>query len=148
MARKKAAKKAGAKAPVKRAGKTPPFGPYPEWTEARFFGFLRSALRSASARYPPKYEALNRATRPYVGPDKRRKKERLCAKCQNWFPTTQTQADHIVPAGRMSNWEEVVPFMQNLFCGVDGYQCLCEQCHLEKTKEERNASKEAKGNIE
>lgn len=142
MAKKKTAKKS------KRKGvaRTPPFAPYPEWTEAKFFGFLRSALRSASARYPPKYEALNLVTRPYVGPDKRRKKERQCAHCKQWFPTTQTQADHIIPAGSFSSWEELVPFAQRLFCGIDGFQCLCTQCHDIKTAKEREASKKAKEN--
>lgn len=130
--------------PLARKGKakTPPFENYPEWSTARFFGFLRSALRSASSRYPPKYEALNKATRPYVGPDKRRKKERQCAECKGWFPTTQTQADHIVPAGKLSSWEDVVPFIQRLFCGVEGFQCLCSSCHLQKSLEERAINKE------
>lgn len=130
-------KKAVKKAATKRANKTPPFENYPEWSEARFFGFLRSALRSASSRYPPKYECLNNATRPYVGPDKRRKKERQCAICKGWFPTTQTSADHIIPAGSLRNWDDLVPFVQRLFCAVDGFQCLCNECHSKKTKEER-----------
>lgn len=128
-----------ADAAKKRLARTPPFQPYPDWSEAKFFGFLRSALRSASSRWPPKYECLNAASRPYVGPDKRRKKERLCAICKGWFSTTQTVADHIVPAGTLRTWEDLVPFVQRLFVGVDGFQCLCNECHATKTKEERNA---------
>lgn len=132
MAKKKAAKKSST-----RRATTPPYENYPAWSESRFFGFLRSALRSASARYPPKYECLNAATRPYVGPDKRRKKERQCAECKGWFATTQTQADHIVPAGSLKTWDDLVPFTQRLFCGVDGFQCLCSACHKTKTAAER-----------
>ena len=133
------------KAPaVKKKGraKTPPFENYPEWSEARFFGFLRSALRGASSRYPPKYECLNAATRPYVGPDKRRKKERQCAHCKGWFATTATSADHIIPAGSLQKWDDLVPFVQRLFCSVDGFQCLCSTCHSAKTSAERKQTKE------
>jgi len=133
MARKKATKKA-----VKKGrARTPPFKNYPEWSEARFFGFLRSALRSASSKWPPKYQCLNNATRPYVGPDKRRKKERQCAHCKGWFATTQTQADHIVPVGSLKTWEDLVPFTQRLFCPIEGFQCLCTECHNKKTQEEK-----------
>lgn len=123
----------------KSRARTPPFSAYPSWSEAKFFGFLRSALRSASSRWPPKYECLNAATRPYVGPDKRRKKERQCAECKGWFATTQTQADHIIPAGKLSTWEDLVPFVQRMFVGIEGFQCLCSECHTKKTNKERNA---------
>lgn len=127
-----------AKVVKKSRAKTPPYSEYPEWSEAKFWGFVRSSLRSASSRWPPKYMCLNLATRPYVGPDKRRKKERQCAHCKEWFATTQTQADHIVPAGKLSSWEDLVPFVQRMFVGVEGFQCLCSVCHNRKTQEERN----------
>lgn len=149
MARKKKApaKKTSAKKAVKkRASTSVPFDNYPEWTKPRFFSFLRSALRSASSRYPPKYECLNKATRPYVGPDKRRKKERQCAKCKGWFPTTQTSADHIIPAGSLQDWDDLVPFVQRLFCSVDGFQCLCHTCHAEKTALERKQKQQKDNN--
>lgn len=133
MAKKKATKKR------QGVAKTPPYEAYPEWTQARFFGFLRSALRSASSRYPPKYECLNAASRPYVGPDKRRKKERQCAICEGWFPTTQTEADHIVPAGSLKSWDDLVPFTQRLFCGVEGFRCVCKPCHRKITAEQKES---------
>lgn len=131
-------------APLKKKNRnrTPPFEAYPEWSTARFYGFLRSSLRSASSRWPPKFQCLNDATRPYVGPDKRRKKERQCAICKGWFPTTQTAADHIVPCGQLSSWEDVVPFVQKLFVGPEGFQCLCTECHLQKTLKERDERKD------
>ena len=144
MARKKAARKAASApkkaSPLKGRNKTPPCEAYPGWSEARFFSFIRSTIRSASSRWPPKYECLKAASRPYVGPDKRRKTERQCAHCKEWFPTTQTQADHIIPAGRLATWDDVVPFMQRAFVPVEGYQCLCTDCHSKKTAEERKRS--------
>ena len=41
--------------------KTNPFIHYPAWTEARFWTFVRSALRSAWNRYPVKFEVLKEA---------------------------------------------------------------------------------------
>lgn len=127
------------KAKGKGKARTPPYEVYPEWSEAKFWSFIRSALRSASSRWPPKYESLNAVTRPYVGPDKRRKKERQCAYCKGWFPTTGVQADHIVPAGKLSSWEDLVPFVQRMFVGIEGFQCLCTACHNVKTQEERKS---------
>ena len=130
---------------------TPPFENYPAWTSSKWWSFLRSALRSASSRYPPKYECLNLATRPYVGPDKRRKKERQCAQCKQWFSTTMTQADHIVPAGRLADWDDLVPFVQRMFCSIDGFQCLCSNfegsCHSLKTLQERQDRLQDKRNL-
>ena len=145
MARKK-------KAPAKKTAskklrtKSPPCPMHEEWTEAQFFSFLRSALRSASNRWPPKYQCLANATRPYKGPDKRRKKERHCAHCLKWFPTTQTQADHIIPAGTLRSWDDLVPFVMRLFVPILGFQCLCTTCHNAKTQLERKQAKENKNN--
>ena len=54
------------------------------YTEAGYFGFIRSGLRQKSMRWPPKYDVMNAAKRPYDGPDKRRKFEYLCNGCKYW----------------------------------------------------------------
>ena len=55
------------------------------WTKARYFSFIRSALRKAWSRYPVRFHVLAKAARPYKGTDKRRKKEFQCAICEEWF---------------------------------------------------------------
>lgn len=117
--------------------KTPPCEVYPEWTQARFWGFVRSGLRSASSRWPPKYQALANAKRKYEGPNKRQKWEYQCASCGGWFPTKEVSVDHIEPVGTLKDYEDLPEFVQRLFCGIEGLQILCSSCHSKKTKEER-----------
>lgn len=125
------------------AKKTPPFPAYPAWTEAKFFGFLRSSLRTASSKWPPKYETVAAARRAYSGPDKRQKWEYKCAHCGQWHKQKDVQVDHIIPVGSLKTYEDLPGFVERLFCSVDGYQVLCSTCHQIKTnkeKEERNAA--------
>lgn len=121
--------------------KTPPCEVYPAWTQARFWGFIRSALRSGSSRWPPKYQVLQEARRAYNGPNKRQKWEFLCAKCNNWYATKEISVDHIEPVGTLKAYEELPDFVRKLFCGVEGLQVLCSTCHNEKTQQERKNAK-------
>src|SRR5574342_495004 len=60
--------------------KTPPFGPYPEWSTAKFWAFLRSGLRAKWQRWPPKYAVVAKSKRKYEGENKRQKFEYQCDK--------------------------------------------------------------------
>lgn len=118
--------------------KTPPHKHYPSWTEAKYWGFLRSALRSAYNKWPPKYEVLRAARRPYKGKDKRQKWEFQCAVCKKWFKQREISVDHVVPAGALSKYDDLVGFVQRLFVGPEGLQVLCTKtCHAAKTAQER-----------
>jgi 5-methylcytosine-specific restriction endonuclease McrA len=115
--------------------KTPPFVNYPAWTTSRFFTFLRSALRQAWNRYPPKYEALRRAetgrkTNPATG---KLAKHYLCAECKREFVAKEVQVDHKIDAGTLKSFEDVELFVRNLFCSVEDLAVLCKQCHHNKT---------------
>lgn len=123
--------------PVARKGKTPPCEIYPTWTEAKFWAFIRSGLRSKWTRWPPKYEVLAAAKRPYVGEDKRRKFEYQCASCGLWHPQKEVSVDHIVPVGTLKSWDDLVTFCQRLFVPATGLQVLCDTCHQAKTNQER-----------
>lgn len=124
------------------AAKTPPFNPYPEWTESRFFSFVRSALRQAWSRYPPKYQVLELAARPYVGPDKRQKKEYHCAICKEWHKRSNVEVDHIEPAGSLRDYSDLPGFVRRLFTSVDKLRVLCKPCHKIVTQEEKKKNKE------
>lgn len=119
--------------------KTPPFEPYPTWTTARFWSFIRSALRQASSRWPPKYETAQKARRAFEGPGRQRW-EYQCAKCKEWFPQKQISVDHIKPVGTLKDFDDLPAFVSNLFCSVDNLQILCDQCHGIKSNEEKKAS--------
>lgn len=130
------------KAVKKRAPRTPPFPNYPTWSTSRFFGFLRSALRSAYNRWPPKFQVLANARRPYEGTDKRTKWEFKCQVCGKWHKSSDVSVDHIVPAGSLNTFDDLAGFCQRLFCSEDGLQVLCKSCHQVKTNEERSNKKD------
>jgi 5-methylcytosine-specific restriction endonuclease McrA len=117
--------------------RTPPFPEYPTWSTAKFWGFIRSALRNRVSRWPPKIEAKREARRNYKGANKRQKFEYQCAICKGWFPDKEVEMDHIVPAGRLSCKEDLPGFVERLFVGKSGFRCLCKECHREVTNEER-----------
>lgn len=118
-----------------------------QWTFSRYQSFVKSALRAASRRWPPKFETLNdscvgQMTNVKTG---RLAKHYTCAKCLNVFPAKDVQVDHIDaiinPSVGFTTWDDVV---NNMFCESSNLQTLCLTCHKTKTAEERQLSKERK----
>ena len=107
------------------------------WSSAKFFGFIRSALRSASIRWPPKSDAMNAARRPYAGPNARQKWEYWCTECETWCMGKDAQADHIVPCGSLRCFADLPGFVERLFCESDGFRVVCKACHKAITAAER-----------
>lgn len=122
----------------KRRARTPPFKNYPDWSEAKFWGFLRSGLRACYNRWPPKWEVLRESRRASKSKDKRLKWEYKCNDCKKWHKQKDVSVDHIIPAGALSKPEDIAGFVERLFVGVDGLQVLCKGCHNIKTQAERN----------
>jgi hypothetical protein len=135
------------------ARKTPPCPEYPEWTTAKYFSNIRTGLRAAAKHWPPKVELIkeSRERRPildedgnkqYVksGPNKGKLRERWenkCDGCGKYYPAAQVEVDHIIPAGTLTCFDDVVPFIKRLFVSKDKLQILCKGCHQAKTNEER-----------
>jgi 5-methylcytosine-specific restriction endonuclease McrA len=107
------------------------------WTTARYFSFIRSALRRAWTKYPVRYQVMDAAKSPYKGTDKRTRWVYKCATCKKNFKSTEVNVDHINPAGTLTKYSDLPKFVQNLFCEADNLQVLCKTCHDKKTKEER-----------
>lgn len=101
--------------------------------DKKFWQFLRSGLRRLSQRYPPLYEALAAAKRPYNGPNKRQKVCYECAECKGLFPTKDVAVDHIKPCGPLNCKSDVPEFIETLFCEGSNLQVLCSTCHNLKT---------------
>lgn len=121
--------------------KTPPFPEYPEWSTAKFWGFIRSALRSKMSRWPPKIEAKKQARKKYKGESKRQQWEYQCAICENWFADKETEMDHIIEAGSLKDYKDLPGFVERLFVGINGWRCLCKSCHKKITQEQRERKK-------
>lgn len=109
-----------------------------EWTEASFFGFIRSGLRKTSQRWPPlvKY-ALDEVKRKSKSSNKKLKWEYRCKACRGWFARKQVQVDHIESCGTLKTFEDLPDFVRRLFCEVEGLRVLCKECHAKRTLEEK-----------
>lgn len=104
-----------------------------QWTEARYWQFIRTALRQATQRWPPRILAKRRVRRPYHGPNTRQKWEYQCCKCRRWYSDKQTQLDHIEECGTLKSLQDIAEFVRKLFCEEDGFQVVCLECHSNKT---------------
>lgn len=111
-----------------------------EWTEAAFWGFLRSNIRLISRKWPPRKNVLLAARRPSQSENKRLKWEHQCSECKGWFPAKEVEVDHLVPCGTMSSWDEFREFSERLFCEADGLTVHCKTCHQSKTNESRQSN--------
>ena len=111
--------------------KTPPFPPYPTWTTAKFWSFIRSKLRNGFTRWPPKYECLEDAKRIVTG--QRHKYEYQCNLCNQWYKQKEVEVDHIEPVGSLKDFHDLAGFVKRMFVPKSKLQVLCKQCHKEKT---------------
>lgn len=128
---------------VKRASKVVKTRNAGTMTESQYFSKIRSILRSGFRYYKPMAIALENASRPYKGLNKRLKKEYQCAKCKEWFPRKEVEIDHLIPCGSLKCYDDIVPFIKNLTQeDPKSYQILCKPDHLNKTLEERKQAKE------
>jgi len=120
-----------------------------QWTDARFNSFIKSALRAASSRWPPKYTVLKEAAteKKINWKTGRLAQHYKCASCNKEFPLKEVQLDHIEPVinpitGFIS-WDAVITRM---FCEKDGFQVVCIPCHKVKTDQEKQLKKDNKKN--
>ena len=128
-----------------------------QWTEAAFWGFIRSGIRQMSSRWPPMSEVLREFRREYNGPNGRQKWEYQCALCGDWFPQAVTvggkkkaviQVDHIDECGTLSCFEDISGFCKRLFCEKEGLRVVCKDCHQKRTKESRDEKRVKGGAID
>lgn len=103
------------------------------WTEAEFFGKIRSSLRRVSQFWKPVVLTLEKAKRNNLSENKRLKYEYQCSSCKNWFPKKSVQVHHIIPAGSLRSYLDLPLFCERLFSeDLYNYEVLCKECHSAK----------------
>lgn len=110
------------------------------WTQARYFGFIRSGLRRMSLRWGPRNIAKNAVRRDYTGDNPRQKYEYQCSVCGGWFKGADVEVDHVVECGELRSFDDLPGFVARLFCEADGFRVLCKHtCHRRKTGRARKS---------
>jgi len=109
-------------------------------TKASFYAWLRGQLRrSIWQHYPPKNEYKASMLRPATQEDykkgisPRTKKVGQCAHCQQWFPASKLQVDHVSQAGTLRDEDDIKDFVKRLACTKDNLALACKKCHDVKT---------------
>ena len=101
-------------------------------------------MRGASRRWPPKFGSLAEAYAGIYTNSKsgRQAKHYRCAICDNLYPSSMVQVDHINPIidpqVGFQGWDK---YIDALFCEKENLQCLCTDCHKIKTAQERKERK-------
>jgi len=107
------------------------------WSEAKYWGAIRSMLRRGFRYWKPIADTKNKARRAYSGGG-RQKWEYQCKHCEEWFKGVEVEVDHITPCGSLKCAEDLAPFVERLTT-ESGFQLLCKPCHQIKTNEEKIA---------
>ena len=111
-----------------------------QWTEARFKGFIVSALRRASGRWGPKFACKKKA--------RIARNAYICAQCSGIVGNSQIKIDHIEPVvDPTRGFQGYDTFISRLFVELEGYQAICIPCHNTKTQVEREQRKAAKDSL-
>lgn len=104
------------------------------WTKARYFTFIRSALRKAWSKFPNKYEVQKEGRKKMTGETGREVFHQQCNHCKRWFEMKYMTVDHIEPCGQLTEYEHLPAFVAKLFCGTDNLQNLCNYKLADKDK--------------
>jgi hypothetical protein len=108
-----------------------------EWTEAKFWGWLRGVLRAGARRWPPIVRlSLTSVRRPYQGDNPRMKWEYQCHECLGWFPRKEVEVHHLIECGSLKSFDDLGGFAERMFCEADGLVVLCDACHQQAHKSE------------
>lgn len=118
------------------------------WTQARYNSFIKSALRTASVRWPPRYQCLHDAfshqgVNPATG---RQAKLYKCCKCEGLFPQANIEINHIVPVVPVEGFDSWDNLIERLFCEKDKLEAVCKTCHKLITAGENKQRKDNKNN--
>jgi len=99
-------------------------------------------LRRLSYRWPPRQAALRGAQRVVTAALKKEyprcRNFYQCAVCGEVFSRKEVSVDHIDPViDPKRGWQGFEVYIKRLFCGAQGFQIICSDCHDAKTAHER-----------
>lgn len=107
------------------------------FTEAQYWQAVRSALRRAFRYWKPALAALKAAQVPFHG-TRGQRWAYLCADCKKLFLRRQVQIDHVVAAGKLTDYTHIGDFLRRLTPErPEDFACRCLKCHQVKTNKEK-----------
>jgi len=92
---------------------------------------LRAAIRLIWSRSAERRAIIKAATID----DPENGKGFNCPICGSDFPIWAGEVDHEPPVGSLTNWRDVVAFIEKMFYGPQ--RVVCKGCHKRKTAEQR-----------
>lgn len=114
--------------------------PYPDKS------IIKGALRRVFARSPMIHSVLADSVHPTAkGP--KGGKQYVCSNCKQTYAGNKVAVDHIVPVVPLDQTVQDLDYnemVKRIFCSKNNLQVLCENCHKDKTKKERDFRKQAK----
>lgn len=122
--------------------------------EQRLKSLIIAKLREASRYWPPKKKARDAAkVKVEIGKFKNGKPKTAlkykCNSCAQLFDREDTHMDHIEPViDPLIGFQDWNTYIFRLFVMEDKFQCLCSNCHKDKTKKENEVRKKIKKGID
>jgi hypothetical protein len=112
-----------------------PWGEGTPWKNSTaFFTYLRGCLRKAWSNNPIKHNLLKKKRRQIPNPNPKGKKPTVwgfdCSMCNNTFPMSECQVDHIEAAGSLNCTEDIQGFVERLlYVTEDDLRLVCKGCN-------------------
>jgi len=86
-------------------------------------------------RWPAKFAVLKKAQRKSMSANKKLQYEYQCSQCKQWHPQKNVEVDHIVPCGKLQEYNDLPGFVERMFVGEDKLRLVCKPCHKSITQQ-------------
>lgn len=112
-----------------------PWGEGTPWKNSTaFFTYLRGCLRKAWEKNPIKLNLIKSQRKQIINPNPNGNKPTVwgaeCAMCNREFVIKDIQVDHIVPAGKLNNTEDIQGFVERLLYVTEhDLRLVCKNCN-------------------